>query len=75
MASLGCCRGTRNKLVSPHKLRRYRQLQKAETMLNRQFDVTNLLKGTQMNQLLVSALLTHEQRLLLMYQRKQIVED
>ena len=37
-------------------------------------DVLELLKTVQRNQILLSAMLTPEQRLLLLYQRKQLVE-
>jgi len=37
--------------------------------------VTDLLKSTQLNKVLLSAILTPEQRLLMLYQRKQVVEE
>ena len=43
-------------------------------MLNRKLDITELLKTVQRNQTLFSAILEPEQRLLLFYQRKQVVE-
>ena len=43
-------------------------------MLSRKMDVLELLKSTQLNKILLSAILSPEQRLLLLYQRKQVVE-
>ena len=47
---------------------------KAQKMLNKQFDVTNLLRMVNLTQVLLSALLTREEQLLLLFQRRQIVE-
>ena len=43
-------------------------------MLTRKLDVLEILKSTQLNKILLSAILSPEQRLLLLYQRKQVVE-
>ena len=43
-------------------------------MLTRKLDVLEILKSTQLNKVLLSAILSPEQRLLLLYQRKQVVE-
>ena len=43
-------------------------------MLNKQFDVTKLLKMVNLTQILLSALLTREEQFLLLFQRRQIVE-
>ena len=43
-------------------------------MLNRQLDVCEVLKAINLNKILRSALLYPEQRLLMLYQRKNVVE-
>ena len=55
---------------SQKKTRRYKYVEKANHMLNQNLDITDLLKSTQLNKLLLSALIKPEQRLLMLYQRK-----
>ena len=43
-------------------------------MLSKQFDVTKLIKMVNLTQILLSALLTREEQLLLLFQRRQIIE-
>ena len=59
----------KNKTVKNQKI-----FDKAQKMLNKQFDVTNLLRMVNLTQVLLSALLTREEQLLLLFQRRQIVE-
>ena len=44
-------------------------------MLPKYLDVSNLMKAVSLSTLMMSAIMSKEQRLLLMFQRKQIVED
>jgi len=44
-------------------------------MLKKYFDVSNLMQVMSQSTLMMSALLTKEQKLLLMFQRKQVIED
>ena len=69
-----CCCRHRNKFIKDSTWQRSRLIDKAEHMLNRKLDILELLRTVQRNQTLLSAMLAPEQRLLLLYQRKQVVE-
>lgn len=69
-----CCCRNKNLFVKDKTWQRYRLLDKAEHMLDRRLDILELLKTVQRNQILLSAMLAPEQRLLLLYQRRFVVE-
>ena len=51
-----------------------RMFAQAQQMLNRQFDIKNLLRNSILIKLLISTMLTKQQSLLLLFQRKQVIE-
>ena len=50
-------------------------MQRGFKMLQNYFDVSKLMRSVNLSQLMMAAILTKEQRLLLMFQRRQVVED
>ena len=44
-------------------------------MLQKYFDIGKLMKGVNLSTLMLSAILSKEQRMLLMFQRRQVIED
>ena len=44
-------------------------------MLQKYFDVSNLMRTVNLSTLMMSAILNKEQRLLLMFQRRMVIED
>lgn len=61
-----CCKRS-FKCVNKRTYKRHRLIEKAEHAVVRKLDVLDILKSTQLNQILLSAVLTPEQRLLLLY--------
>ena len=55
-----CCCYRRKMCLSSATWKRYRLLDKADNMLNRKLDITELLKTVQRNQTLLSAMLAPE---------------
>ena len=60
--------------LSKDTLKRRRIFSKASEMLKTQFDVTKLMRMLNLTSLLLSSILTKEEWLLLLYQRKMIIE-
>ena len=54
--------------------RRQRIFKQAQGMLNRQFDIQNLLKLSIIIKLIVNTMFSKQQSLLLLFQRKQVIE-
>jgi len=72
---LSCCCSRRfHCLLKDSTFNRHKLIAKAEHMLSHKLDVLQVLKSTQLSKILLSAVLSPEQRLLLLYQRKQVVE-
>ena len=60
---------------SSKSIKQHRILQRGFKMLQNYFDVSKLMRSVNLSQLMMAAILTKEQRLLLMFQRRQVVED
>ena len=60
---------------SSKSIKQDRILQRGFKMLQNYFDVGKLMRSVNLSQLMMAAILTKEQRLLLMFQRRQVVED
>ena len=67
-----CCR--KKVCVSNKTYDRYKIIDRTSQMLENKLDIIELLKSTFLSKILLSAILTPEQRLLLLYQRKKVVE-
>ena len=69
-----CCCRKRFGCIKESTRKRYKHIDKAKKMLKRTLDISEILKTVQRNQILLSAMLAPEQRLLLLYQRKNVIE-
>ena len=54
--------------------KRKRIYDKAQTMLSRRLDVQNLIRNSNLVNLMLGAMFTREESLLMLFQRKQVIE-
>ena len=69
-----CCRKTFI-LRSNEQRKKQRILTRGFKMLQKYFDISNLMRTVNLTTLMMSAILNKEQRLLLMFQRRMVIED
>ena len=73
VTNLSCCK--RILIRDSQGRKQQRIMERGFYMLKKYFDVSNLMQVMSQSTLMMSALLTKEQKLLLMFQRKQVIED
>lgn len=74
LVKVPCCR--RNCLLRTKKDRKeQRILKRGFDRVAKSFDVSNLVKSSSLSKLMMSALLSKEQKLLLLFQRRNVIED
>ena len=64
----------KNDNLSENIRKRRRIYKQSQILLNRQFDIRNLLRNSSLIRLMMGTIFTKEQTLLLLFQRKQVIE-